>query len=148
MKSCTHYFKQAVYRDGVKYQRTVGLNEEYDWRLILDLSEDPSWQFVTLNRPLFRPVPPEPKRKGLFSGKRIVKYRCPVCRGRLHEVEERYPDPARPASLAPLPPHPSPVELWHDDEARCPFCRTRLGVNRGGFPALPSPERHGLLKKR
>lgn len=138
MKPSTHYFKESVYRDGVRYQHVIGLNEEYDWRLILDLTGDPAWQFITVKKP---PVLRFPKEKKGLSGlfrKRTV-YRCPCCRARLKACEERYPDGD--ARLFSLPAKPASFELWHDDDLHCPHCRARLGISLPATPALPAPAR-------
>lgn len=133
----THYFKEAVIRDGVPYQHVVGLNELWDWQLILDLSEDPSWQLVTTRRlPVCR-FPGE--RRPLFA--RRARYRCPSCSARLRDCEDRYPD-GRMQVFA-LSPRPSSFERWHDDACRCPACGARVGLVRRTLdcrtPALPRP---------
>ena len=138
MKPSTHYFKESVYRDGVRYQHVIGLNEEYDWRLILDLTGDPAWQIITVKKPPVLRFPREQRGlTGLFR-KRTV-YRCPCCHGRLKACEERYPDGE--ARLFPLPQKPASFELWHDDDLHCPRCRARLGINLLSTPALPAPGR-------
>ena len=142
MKSPTHFFKESVYRDGVRYQHVIGLNEEYDWRLILDLTGDPAWQFITVKKPPVLRFPrgggPSRNTRGfmrLFVKKTV--YRCPCCHTRLKACEDRYPDGQ--ARLFPLPPRPSSFELWHDDDLHCPHCRARLGINLPSAPSLPAP---------
>ena len=138
MKPSTHYFKESVYRDGVRYQHVIGLNEEFDLRLILDLTGDPAWQIITVNKP---PVLSFPRTKSGLSElfRQRTVYRCPCCHGRLTACEERYPDGE--ARLFPLPPKPASFELWHDDDLHCPRCRARLGINLPSTPALPAPGR-------
>ena len=129
----THYFKEAVIRDGVKYQHVIGLDELWDWQLILDLSADPSWQLVTTSRlPVCR-FPGE--RRSLFA--RRARYKCPSCGARLRECEERYPDGQM--QVIALDPRPSSFERWHDDACRCPSCGARVGLVRPK-PALPRPK--------
>ncbi|MBR4184122.1 MAG: hypothetical protein IKQ87_00015 [Clostridia bacterium] len=127
----THFFKEAVVLDGAVYQHVVGLNELWDWRLILDLSGDPAWQLVTVNRPPVCRFPGE-RRKLLARRARI---KCPACRARLFACEERYPDGEMDVFL--LPPRPSSFELWHDDACRCPECGVRVGLAYRK-PALPA----------
>lgn len=145
MKPSTHYFKESVVRDGVRYQHVVGLNEEYDWRLILNLSDDPSWQFVTVKKPPVCRFPTEKRGLSRLLDKR-AKYRCPRCHARLNDCEDRYPDGN--ARFFCLPARPSSFELWHDDDAHCPHCRARLGINLPMSPALPAPARRERLGKR
>ena len=143
MKPSTHYFKESVYRNGVRYQHVIGLNEEFDWRLILDLTGDPAWQIITVKKPPVLRFPREQRGlTGLFR-KRTV-YRCPCCHGRLKACEERYPDGE--ARLFPLPQKPASFELWHDDDLHCPRCRARLGINLPSTPALPAPGRQKLRR--
>ena len=148
MKPSTHYFKESVLKDGVRYQHVIGLNEEYDWRLILDLSEDPSWQFITVKKPPICRFPD--RRRGLAKLTKLLEkrtvYRCPKCRTRLYDCEARYPDGSAHVFL--LPSRPSSFELWHDDDAHCPCCHARLGINLPSAPALPAPKRAGLFGKR
>ena len=133
MKPSTHYFKEAVVRDGVTYQHVIGLNEEYDWRLILDLSENPSWQFISLKRPVVWHF--AAKKRGLFS--RVKPCRCPFCRERLRDCEDRWPDGK--TTTVKLPDTPRSFELWHDEETVCPGCGARVGICRPDLsPALPS----------
>ena len=141
MKPSTHYFKEAVVRDGVTYQHVVGLNEEYDWRLILDLSENPSWQFVSVRHPVVWHF--ARKKRGLFS--HIRPCRCPFCRTRLRDWEDRFPD-GRAVTVA-LPDKPRSLELWHDDETVCPGCGSRVGICHPDLsPALPAASRPRLTE--
>ncbi|MBQ4192919.1 MAG: hypothetical protein II650_01575 [Clostridia bacterium] len=131
MKSAyTHYFKEAVVRDGVKYQHVVGLDEVWDWRLILDLSADPSWQLVTMRRPAVCRFPGERKKRV----PRRARMHCPECGTRLYDCEDRWG--AGMMDVLALPPRPSSFELWHDDECACPACGARIGLARKR-PALP-----------
>ena len=139
MKTYTHYFKQAIEKDGKTYQQVIGLNEEYDWRLILDLAESPSWQLITFRQPPVCRFPE--KRHRRFRKKNAL--RCPHCRTRLTDCEARYPDGR--VDLFLLPPKMRRVELWHDDETRCPHCGCRIGVNlKEKRAALPAPKENPL----
>ena len=137
----THYFKEAVVENGVKYQHVVGLNEVYDWRLILDLAGDPAWQLVTLKRPPVCRFPGEKRRFSLLR----PKVRCPGCGNRMRECEDRYPDGVGSAFL--LPSRPRRLELWHDDEAVCGHCGARVGMTLRR-PALPAPAKKPSLAKK
>ena len=137
MKPSTHFFKEAVIRNGVRYQHVIGLNEEYDWRLILDLSDNPSWQFISVRRPIVWNS--ARKKRGLFS----PRIRCPHCSAVLYDMEDRYPDGR--ASTVLLPDKPRSFELWHDDEVLCPGCGARVGICHPDLsPALPSSARPRL----
>ena len=137
MRTCTHYFKEPVYRDGVRYQHVVGLDEVYDWRLILDLSGDPSWTFVTVEPPAAPASSADPRGTGGLFRSRKKKCRCPVCRGRLLACEERYPNGV--SEIFPLSSRPQSLERWHDGTVRCPYCDARLGFTLPALPALPEP---------
>ena len=133
MNDCTHYFKEAVLLDGRRYQHVVGLNEVWDWRLILDLASDPKWQLVTMKKPIVCRFPGEKKRF-----RRAKKLRCPRCGARMRELEEDRPE--RVSSLVLLPPSLRSLEPWHDEECRCENCGCRVGVCRPSLPALMPPK--------
>ena len=139
----THYFKEAVVRDGVKYQHVIGLNEVWDWRLILDLAGDPAWQLITVKRPAACRFPGEKRRFSLFG----PKVRCPVCGCRMRDCEDRHPEGVEAA--IPLGPRPKSFERWHDEAAMCPSCHARVGlVLREQHPALPAPKKKPILPRR
>ena len=92
---------------------------------------------------MFRPV----RRRSGFFTKKPPKVRCPVCRHVLREADEINPDPDGRTAAVALPARPSPVELWHDDEIRCPYCSARVGLLRERFPALPAPRKRGILSR-
>jgi|GEM_PF-2792904 len=142
MKPSTHYFKESIVRDGVRYQHVIGLNEEYDWRLILDLTDNPAWQLVTVKKPSACRFPRE-KRGFLRLFEKRAKYRCPHCHERLASCEDDYPDGR--ARLFVLPRTAASFEPWHDEETRCPGCGARLGVVLPSVPALPTPARRDRL---